>query len=174
MPVMASTSSSAAHRKGLTAWHTFLCFAAFFAFMFVVNGIFLWTVITTFPGEDVEKSYLAGLDYNDELARRTRQKDLGWTAEIGLAGEGAGLQVRARLNARDRSALAASGVQLDMHHPTNRNLDRVLELQPAGDGAYVASAVDVPAGYWKTRLRADIDPATDGAEFEATKELRVP
>ncbi len=174
MTVSASGSVPPSRPKAMTAWHAFLCFAAFFTFMFVVNGIFLWTAITTFPGEDVEKSYLAGLEYNDEIARRTRQQELGWKAQVGLTGTGSELQVRVRLNTQDGEALAASGVQIELRHPANRNLDRVLELTSAGRGEYAASAADLPAGHWNVRVRADIDPATDGAEFQATKELHVP
>ena len=64
----------------LKGWHALLWFVGFFGFMFVVNGIFLWTAITTFPGEDTEKSYAVGLAYNREIARRAHQAEAGWGA----------------------------------------------------------------------------------------------
>ena len=78
----------------LKAWHALVWFLGFFGFMFAVNGIFLWTAITTFPGEDVEKSYLTGLDYNQEIARRERQTEEGWNAEIGLEGPASHQEIR--------------------------------------------------------------------------------
>ena len=51
----------------LTGWHVFWIMLGFFGLMFTVNGIFLYHAITSFPGEDVKKSYLQGLDYNSTL-----------------------------------------------------------------------------------------------------------
>ena len=54
----------------LKGWHVLLILMAFFGVMFSVNGVFLYHAITSFPGEDVKKSYVQGLNYNDTLAVR--------------------------------------------------------------------------------------------------------
>ena len=158
----------------MKGWHALLWFIGFFGFMFAVNGIFLWTAITTFPGEDVEKSYLVGLDYNHELARRAHQTDAGWTAEIGLKGAAPGLTLRVRLTSKDGQPLPSSAARAELRHPADRNLDRILELTPAGRGEYTAAMPDVAAGRWDVQLSADIDPASDGMEFKAQKAVIVP
>ena len=60
-------NASAARKPGfvLKGWHVLLMLVGFFGFMFVVNGIFLWAAITSFPGEDEQKSYMQGLHYNE-------------------------------------------------------------------------------------------------------------
>lgn len=70
--------------KQLKGIHVFAIIAGFFLVTFSVNGIFIWRAVTTFPGEQVEKSYLQGLDYNRTLARKALQAELGWGAEIGV------------------------------------------------------------------------------------------
>ena len=51
-----------APRGKLTGWHVLWIMLGFFGLMFTVNGIFLYHAITSFPGEDVKKSYLQGLE----------------------------------------------------------------------------------------------------------------
>ncbi len=174
---MSANAVSPADRpvKGqLKAWHALVWFLGFFGFMFAVNGIFLWTAITTFPGEDVEKSYLTGLDYNREIARKARQAEEGWGAEIGLAGQAPNLEIRVRLTQSDGSVLPAAATSLQLRHPADRNLDRTLELTPAGGGEYTAPADDLSSGIWTVQFSADVDPASEGSEFKASRELRVP
>jgi nitrogen fixation protein FixH len=174
MPANVVVPSTPAGSGQLKAWHALVWFLGFFGFMFAVNGIFLWTAITTFPGEDVEKSYLTGLDYNQEISRRERQAKEGWSAEIGLEGKAPGLEIRIRMTGRDGSALPATGTSLLMRHPADRALDRTLELVPVGGGEYSASVTDLVAGTWTVQFMADVDPLTDGYEFKATREVRMP
>lgn len=158
----------------LKAWHALVWFLGFFGFMFAVNGIFLWTAITTFPGEDVEKSYLTGLGYNQEIARRERQAEEGWSAEIGLEGPATHQEIRIRMSKRDGSALSASATSLLIRHPADRALDRMLELAPLGGGEFAAPVTDLASGIWTVQFSADVDPETEGDEFKAIREVRVP
>jgi nitrogen fixation protein FixH len=156
----------------LKGWHALLWFLGFFGFMFAVNGIFLWTAITTFPGEDTEKSYAAGLDYNREIARRAHQADAGWGAEIGLTGSVP--QLRVRLTQSNGDALPVSGTNLQLRHPADRALDRVVELTPVGGGEYTASLESLTPGAWTVQFSADVDPAAEGHEFKASREIVIP
>ncbi|MBY9067196.1 FixH family protein [Hyphomonas sp. WL0036] len=158
----------------MKGWHALLWFLGFFGFMFVVNGIFLWAAISSFPGEDVEKSYLAGVDYNHELARRAAQQDAGWTGEIGITQGAAGKEVHARLLKADGSALPVFATTALLRHPTDRALDRVVDLSPAGGGEYRAEMGDLTPGLWTVVVTADVDPQTEGTEFEARREIMVP
>jgi nitrogen fixation protein FixH len=157
----------------LKGWHALMWFVGFFGFMFVVNGIFLWTAITTFPGEDVDKSYLAGVDYNQELARRAYQSEQGWHAEVGVEPAGAASELRVRLLNRADAPLAAETVSVTLRHPADRNLDQVVELTAMGGSEYVGALSGLEAGTWTARVEADIDPEKDGFEFEAHKQLEI-
>lgn len=172
---MAASMPLAPAEKGrLKGWHALLWFLGFFGFMFIVNGIFLWAAITSFPGEDVEKSYLTGLNYNSELSRRAQQADAGWTAEIGLIAASSEPEIHVRLLNSDGAALPVFGTSAVLRHPTDTGLDRVLDLTPIGGGEYVAPIGDAPPGVWSVALTADVDPDTDGHEFRAVREILVP
>ena len=70
--------------KELKGIHVLMWLMGFFGLMFAVNGVFLFHAITSFPGEDIQKSYLQGINYNDKLKDRALQMDRGWTAQMGL------------------------------------------------------------------------------------------
>ncbi|MFN3910533.1 FixH family protein [Hyphomonas sp.] len=158
----------------LKAWHALMWFLGFFGFMFAVNGIFLWTAITTFPGEDVDKSYLAGIDYNAELARRSYQAEQGWRAEIGLSDPASASEIRVVLLDRENTALAAKTVLVTLRHPADRKLDQMVDLTPVGGGAYTGPLTGLEAGTWTALVTADIEPGKEGFEFEAHKKLEIP
>jgi nitrogen fixation protein FixH len=169
MPAHVAVPSPRGQLKG---WHALLWFLGFFAFMFAVNGIFLWTAITTFPGEDTEKSYAVGLDYNQEIARRAHQTEAGWGAEIGLTGSIP--QLRVRLTQSNGDALPVTGTRLQLRHPADRALDRLVELTPVGGGEFTASTEGLAPGKWSVQFSADVDPAADGDEFKASREIIIP
>lgn len=172
---MATTLSEHTDGKGpFKAWHALLWFLVFFGFMFIVNGIFLWTAIKTFPGEDVEKSYATGLDYNSTLARRSLQQTNGWTAEIGLEGTSESGRIHIRLLTKDGAALPAANITAFLRHPADRALDLPLDLQPIGAGEHAADITGIHPGIWTVRLSADVDPQYDGADLEAARELLIP
>lgn len=171
---MAATISLDRPTKGqMKGWHALLWFVGFFGFMFVVNGIFLWAALSSFPGEDVEKSYLTGLDYNHELARRQHQQQAGWNAEIGFSDTPAGLDLSVRLLKADGSALPVFATTALLRHPTDRALDRAVDLTPAGGGEYRAAVGALNPGLWNVLITADVDPQTDGHEFSAHREVMV-
>jgi nitrogen fixation protein FixH len=160
-------------QRAMTGRHTLLWFLAFFGAMFVVNGIFLWTAITTFPGEDVKKSYLTGLDYNRELARRAYQAEAGWQAEAGLVQEGGVSQVEARFLTRDGAPLEVITAEAQLRHPADTAFDRTVTLTALGAGAYAGSIEPLAPGQWTIVVRADLDPQTEGFELIASREVFV-
>ncbi len=81
----------------LTGWHVFLLMCIFFGFMFIVNGVFLWAALSSFPGEDEHKSYLQGLHYNNAISARRIQEEQGWSAQIGLTPTDSGDRLVIRL-----------------------------------------------------------------------------
>lgn len=171
----AKALDQAADGKGpFKGWHALIWFAGFFGFMFAVNGIFLWTAITTFPGEDVQKSYLTGLTYNQELDRRAHQEDAGWVTEIGVSGAGSHRELTVRLLAKDGAALPASEVTAEVRHPADRSHDRAVSLLKTGAGEFVAPIGDVAPGLWTVIVTAEVDPASEGPDLRAAKKVHLP
>jgi len=172
---MATSMTAPQPAKGqMKGWHALMWFLGFFGCMFIVNGIFLWAAITSFPGEDVDKSYLRGLDYNREIARRELQSEASWRAEIGLLGTGETLELHVRLLDQDDLPLQVYATTAQLRHPTDRAMDRTAELTAIGGGEYTAPLSDFASGMWGVSISADVDPEAEGHEFRAVREILVP
>lgn len=155
--------------RELKGWHVLMWMLGFFGLMFVVNGVFLYQALVSFPGEDVEKSYLQGLNYNETLAARAAQAELGWHAQIGVV---QGDLVVAIYDASDVpvSGLEFSGV---VHRQYTTREDKEISFDPVGDGVYAASIEGVGQGLWGVDVSAR--RKGEGAViFEATQTLILP
>jgi nitrogen fixation protein FixH len=148
--------------------HVFLVIAGFFAVTIGVNAIFIVQAIGTFPGEQVEKSYVQGLDFNRELDRRREQERLGWTAQAGLE-EGVLL---VRLGARDGAPVTNLSVEAIVHVAGGPREPLRLALEERAPGEYATVAVAVPDGRWEIEITARREPGEPSA-FTATKSMTI-
>ncbi len=156
----------------LKGWHVLLMLLAFFGVMFIANGIFLYSAITSFPGEAVPKSYTQGLDYNRSLEARARQAALGWTAAIGVVERDGEHEIVARLQGADGSGLTRLDVMAEIRRPTTNAGARLVTLELTGAGEYRAVLDAIAPGAWDVRLEA-FKPGEQTATFTARKQLVV-
>lgn len=152
--------------RGVLLW---LC--AFFGVIFATNILFITLSISTFRGEDEQKPYLQGIEYNQTLARRAEQSELGWRAALS-ASRGKGGEVVVEVDLRDRAGHPLAGVPLsgELRHPADETRDLALKLSANAPGRYLADAGAISAGYW------DVVVASGDAKapFEATRRIWVP
>ncbi len=141
---------------------------AFFGFMIAIQTIFVVQAVRTFPGEEVEKSYLQGLDYNRTLERRAAQRDLGWTAQAGVEADSA---LVVRLSDASAQPVRALNVTARAHHPGQPE-EEAISLVERRAGEY-AAPVTVSPGRLKLVIEARRE---DGGDiiFEADKSLEIP
>ncbi len=162
--VPASESSG----RELKGWHVLLIMLGFFGVMFAVNGVFLYHAITSFPGEDVKKSYVQGLSYNQTLAARAAQAELGWTAEAGLQGE----ELIFRLHDRDGAPVSNLVVIGELRRFATQDADQAIIYSARSNGEYVAAAGALAPGQWALRINVmDVDAET--VLFNVTKTIVV-
>ena len=154
--------------EGLKGFHVLLWLCGFFGVMFVVNGFFLFYAITTFPGEDVKKSYVQGLDYNRTLAQRAAQAELGWQAEIGLASKS--LEIRIA----DSRGTGVSGyeVQVLLRRLATTSDDTVVLAAAQGAGVYLVDISAFSHGQWEVIANV-MEPGSKVALFEARKRVLI-
>ncbi|MCA8892166.1 MAG: FixH family protein [Hyphomonas sp.] len=158
----------------LNGWHVFLMLCAFFGFMFIVNGIFLWAALSSFPGEDEQKSYVQGLHYNETISARRIQEEQGWSAQIGLTPTEAGDRLVVRILNRDDAPLATQDVQAQLRRTVTGAEDVPVELQRSANGDYFADISLLEKGVWEARVQASVPYGTDQVEFTASKKLIIP
>jgi len=167
---------AAATRKPfrLNGWHVFLMLCAFFGFMFIVNGIFLWAAISSFPGEDEQKSYLQGLHYNEAISARRIQEEQGWSAQIGLTPNETGDRLVVRLLQSDGSPLVTQNVQAQLRRTVTGVEDVPVVLQRGREGDYFADISLLDKGVWEARIQASVPFGAEEVDFVASKKLIIP
>lgn len=155
--------------KELKGWHVLLIMLSFFGVMFAVNGVFLFHAITSFPGEDIKKSYVQGLTYNDTLAERAAHADLGWQAEAGVR-DG---QLVLRLHDAEDQPLSNQLVIGEMRRLATHQDDQVLTFQPKLSGEYIANMERLAAGQWLLRVSV-LNANGEDVLFRVEKTLIMP
>jgi len=123
--------------------------------------------VRSFPGEDVRRSYLQGLSYNDTIAARRAQAAWGWRASARIDGDAqAAAAVVVVLRSRTGEPINAATVTGVLRWPTDARRDRTLTFESVGEGRYSAPVGALPQGRW--RLRANAGDASGGAlDFES-------
>jgi nitrogen fixation protein FixH len=146
--------------------HVLAAMLCFFAAVIAINVAFAVAAVRSFPGEDVRRSYLQGLNFNDTLAQRRAQAAIGWSVRSELIETRQGPAVHLRLRDAEGRAIRDASVEGALRWPTDARLDRSLAFEPRGDGVYVARLAQLRAGRWIMRARAS-NAAGGSLDFEA-------
>jgi nitrogen fixation protein FixH len=149
----------------LRGWHVLIMILMFFGVMISVNATMVTLALRSHPGEDVERSYTQGLNYNATLDRRRQQDSLGWQARFNL------VDSKLLLLMLDRQGNPLSDLVLSgsMRHPTRTALDCPSAMESIGDGRYQVDLPCVLEGRWRVRLESENLPP-----FEVEYELTIP
>ena len=147
--------------RELTGRHVLVITVSAFAVIIGVNLVLAWKAVSTFPGLEVQNSYVASQGFNE---RKAAQEALGWTLDPVYA------DGRLTLAFLDRNGLAVK-VQ-DLTVLVGRTTETTDDIWPAftlTDGIYVAD-VALARGKWMVKITAQ---STDGVLFERRTELFV-
>jgi len=136
-------------------WHVLAAMLAFFGAIIAVNVAFAVIAIQSFPGEDVRRSYLQGVQYNETLEQRRVQAALGWRAATALREREGEAVLEVTLKQRDGEPISAASINGEMQWPTTASFDRELTFTSLGGGRYEARLGALEPGRWRLRARAE-------------------
>jgi nitrogen fixation protein FixH len=145
--------SSRTTTRGLTGRHVLAIAVSFFGVVITVNGIMAWQAVRTFPGVEVQNSYVASQGFNTRLAA---QRALGWQTRVEVAGG----ELRLLITGPDGTAARVATVEGVLGRATTTAQDIAPDFRPIPGG--FAAPVDLAPGNWNLRLVAT---APDGTEF---------
>lgn len=157
----------------ITGRHVLAAFVLFFAIVIAVNVVFVRLAVSSFPGEQVEKSYYQGLNYNEVLDNRARQADGGWRIALTappLAGERSSVEVR--LVDADGGPVYRARVTGELVRPTTDLGRQELVFYPLSDGLYRADAAALDPGAWDLALKGYGEGESD-PRIEATTRIVI-
>ena len=164
-------NAGAGEQREIRGIHVLLALLSFFGIIIIVNVAFALVAVRSFPGEDVRRSYLQGLRYNDTLAERRAQASLGWRASAALSASADGAVLNVGLATQDRRPLDGLTLRGALQWPTDSRRDQALVFESVGAGIYAARLGDLPPGRWRLRAHAE-DPS--GAALDIESELTWP
>lgn len=147
--------------RELTGAKVFAIAATFFGIIIAVNVLLAVKAVQTFPGLEVENSYVASQGFDKDL---TAQKALGWTLDYGYA------DGRMTLAFRDKAgrSVEVQGLTALVGRVTETKQDQTPVFSYA-NGAYTAPVV-LADGRWMIMVEAR---AADGTRFHQRLSLEV-
>jgi nitrogen fixation protein FixH len=151
----------------LKGWHVWTMLGLFFGTIIAVNAAFITLAMQTFPGEDVKRSYVQGLNYNQTLAARARQMQLGWQIEAAFDKTGASPALIVQMRSRNGAPLSGATLSGALRRAVTDRQDHGLTFVETMPGQYRADLPGLEAGGWLIRAEA----ARDGERFEFTGRL---
>jgi nitrogen fixation protein FixH len=148
------TRDESAKRGQIRGIHVLLGAVAFFGVIFLVNGIFLYSALSTYTGVVSKQPYRKGLAYNEMIAADEKQKQLGWQEAVTLDGAAGRLVV----TFKDRDGAPVTGLAISgvVGRPSTDQLDADVTLKETQSGHYEALVGPHAEGVWLVQLKADL------------------
>lgn len=157
----------------ITGKQVLFAIIAFFGVIIATNMVFVGMAVKSFPGEQVEKSYYQGLNYNDSLAEKARQEAKGWHL---LLLETPTVEGQAFIDVKlvDRSGAPIYNALVEgaLSRPTTELGRQEVSFYSLRDGVYRTEPDALGAGAWDLELR--VQEKTDGpVELSANARIFV-
>jgi len=135
--------------------HVLIAVLAMFGIVILVNLIFVYFALDSWTGLTTQNAYQEGLTYNQVLAARDAQRDLGWQGNLAL-GKSDGAD-SLTLSFTDRAGAPLAGLEITgrLRRPTHEGLDQPLAWRNDGAGRYTAEVELPERGNWDLEVSAD-------------------
>ena len=150
--------------REFTGWHMLTLTVSAFAVIIAVNITMAYKAISTFPGIEVEDSYLASQDFD---ADKAAQIGLGWTLTPSY--DLANGQIRLDFLGKDGKPVTLKDLTVLVGRPTDTTDDKTPVFARAPDGAYVATEA-LGKGKWMMHVTAH---AQNGTLFYQRRDFKV-
>ncbi len=135
--------------------HVLLAMLAFFGAIIAVNLVFVFFALDTWTGLTTENAYQKGLNYNQTIAARDAQRELGWQAEVSLTTLADGREaLTVVLRDREGAVLTNLAVSGTVKRPTHEGYDQQVVLTEDTRGRYSARLSLPLRGNWDLALSA--------------------
>lgn len=139
------TQTTMSNRDRLIPWYI----VGFFAFIAVMDGIFVYLATSTHTGVVTEQAYQRGLDYNETVAAAETQAALGWSGDIQYQDDG---EFVFSLSTETREAVTGAEIIAEFTRPTHNGVDFSVPIVERSPGTYQAPVAFPLDGLWDVRV----------------------
>jgi nitrogen fixation protein FixH len=143
-----------------TGRHMLAIMLAFFGVIIAVNVTMATVAGMSWTGFVVRSSYVAGLEFDEKVAAARKQRALGWSAALSIAGG----EVALRLVDATGTAVPLRSATLTLRSPVSDARDRTIDLS-AG-----VAALDIADGAWIADVQAE---TRDGTPWREARRIHV-
>lgn len=144
--------------RPFTGWHMLALTLSFFGVIIAVNVGLAYKAVTTFPGLEVNDSYVASQTFDQE---KTAQEALHWHLKQGY--DRSAKQLSLDFTDVAGTAVTLKDIDVLIGRPTEAAQDQHPAVTQGEGGTYVAAA-DLPLGKWMLQIVAH---AQDGTLYQA-------
>jgi nitrogen fixation protein FixH len=155
--------------RELTGKHVLAMLVVFFGIIISVSIVFTTLAVKSFRGEDIKQSYRQGVDYNQTLATRAAQNELGWQAATNVIGAANDRALIIQINGPSDQSLHELDVTGRLRHPVDSTLDHPLEFTSLENGR---ARADLSGLYGQWTVQAIASNGEDALQFNSTIDLR--
>jgi nitrogen fixation protein FixH len=164
------SGASPGRPRELTGRTVLICLISFFAVVFAVNAVMVRAAVSTFGGLETASSYQAGLNFARDMAAARAQEARHWRIDARLL-PNPDAPMQFELSAHDQigQPLAGLAATVMLVHPTDRRLDRAVEMHADGAGRFRGATAPAP-GQWDLVIELTRD---DERLFRSRKRLTL-
>lgn len=146
--------------RRFTGRHMLMIMLAFFGVIIAVNITMATVAGMSWTGFVVRSSYVAGLEFDDKVAAARKQRALGWSAMLTIAGGEAAV----RLVDAHGATIPLRTATLTLRSPVSDARDRTVDLS-AG-----AATLDIGDGAWIADVQAE---TSDGTPWREARRIHI-
>jgi nitrogen fixation protein FixH len=155
-------------QQGLGGRHVLMVVLGFFGVVFLVNGVMIYSALSTHTGLVANEPYRKGLHYNERIEADERQARLGWSDTIEIGRDG-----RVALLVAHRDGRPVTGLQIEavLGRPSTNRHDIKLKLAESAPGRYGTRTAPLGEGSWLIAAEARIDARAEDPIYRTRRRL---
>jgi nitrogen fixation protein FixH len=141
-------------QQGVGGRHVLMLVLGFFATVFAVNGVMIYSAVSTYSGLVANEPYRKGLHYNERIAAEERQARLGWGDSVEIGRDG---RIALLVTHGDGGPVSGLKVEAVLGRPSTNRHDIKLTLSESAPGRYEARTAPLGEGSWLIAAEARVD-----------------
>jgi nitrogen fixation protein FixH len=154
--------------QGVRGRHVLLAMLGFFAAVFAVNGVMIYSAVSTYSGLVANEPYRKGLAYNERIAADERQARLGWSDSVEIGRDG---RVALTMSSGDGRRVTGLAIAAVLGRPSTNRHDIKLTLRETAPGRYEAQAAPLGDGSWLIAAEARVDARAEDPVYRTRRRV---